>query len=693
MSPSSRLNRQPSSHVESSLHAAGYTASSGSERRHARGGTHGFLRRMLSVKDHRGVSSLQSGPLSDSDSVTTIRTNGPLALPLNLVDDDDFASDLLESISDVFQHNSGARDTIKHNHDAAYSAVQLCDPRSPLVASTDSLPQSLDFSLATASDDSETRSTFFFSDQPIEVPIRSPGSALAREEFYDVTDDDDNEWPSLDMPTPMYRASFADEFETNAVVAPRAYLAHDVPSYSWPFATTSISEDLEGELQQQLAVAMHGASARAADRTNHTAARLRDTVATQSPGERQAACMVCTACQQAVQEDSIVRVRNNRIVHLECCRDSPPPSYDATHSSLNATPRDLAMLESPFAHSDVCGSNGFYPRRPRLLPGLMRSPNFSVFAPFNPSPDRTESSTSPVRRPSSIFPSPGSHSAEVANCYGHCCAPTGTNHWPPYHTCLPVEVWEDILSLLLDEPEALLACAFVCKAWYACCRQHLSLGVLQLRHHSDVIRLSRYVRAHRAFAGREFVTIQGGVGRSLLHLPTFTALLAGRMPHLGSLFIEDGVWWTGMTDDGFFTRVASFASVVRLSLNDVTFPSTTVFARFVCALEQLEELYCVNIKTVKKRTGRELFLPLRHSSKLSHFTLVGSQVHDIIDFVVASGLSQRITDLCLHVGSVDYRSFAHLDAVAYRDLFSACWSLRTLHLQLRDAAVAKTHAT
>ncbi|TFY54016.1 hypothetical protein EVJ58_g9112 [Rhodofomes roseus] len=162
------------------------------------------------------------------------------------------------------------------------------------------------------------------------------------------------------------------------------------------------------------------------------------------------------------------------------------------------------------------------------------------------------------------------------------------------------------------------------------------------------------------------------------------------MPHLGSLFIEGGVWWTGMTDDGFFTRVASFASVVRLSLNDVTFPSTTVFARFVCALEQLEELYCVNIKTVKKRTGRELFLPLRHSSKLSHFTLVGSQVHDIIDFVVASGLSQRLTDLCLHVGSVDYRSFAHLDAVAYRDLFSACWSLRTLHLQLRDAAVAKT---
>ncbi|KZT67364.1 hypothetical protein DAEQUDRAFT_397811 [Daedalea quercina L-15889] len=255
------------------------------------------------------------------------------------------------------------------------------------------------------------------------------------------------------------------------------------------------------------------------------------------------------------------------------------------------------------------------------------------------------------------------------------------------HLSLPIELWEMVIDSLIDEPQALLACAFVCKAWFVRCRMHLTLGVLQLGHHRDVIRLSRFVRAHHAFAKREFVSIQGSTlaSKSLAHLPMFTAQLAGRMPCLESLFIEHGVWRTGMTDVGFFTRVASFTSISRLTLNDVTLPSTSIFAQLVCALGRLVELYCVNVKTVKKRSGERLCLPLTRHSRLSHLTLVGPHVHDIIEFLVDGGLAQRLSDLTLHVGHVGYQHFIHMDAVAYRELLAACWCLRVLHLRVRAA--------
>ncbi|EPT02982.1 hypothetical protein FOMPIDRAFT_1099718, partial [Fomitopsis schrenkii] len=160
---------------------------------------------------------------------------------------------------------------------------------------------------------------------------------------------------------------------------------------------------------------------------------------------------------------------------------------------------------------------------------------------------------------------------------------------------LPPEVWDMVIDLLLDEPRTLIACAFVCKTWFPHCRMHLSQGVLRITSHHDVFRLSKYVRAHQAFAKRELVSICGGADRSLLHLPTFTALLAGRMPCLESLIIERGVWRNGMTDVGFFTRVASFASISRLTLNDIIFPSTSIFAQFICSFERLSELYLVNV--------------------------------------------------------------------------------------------------
>lgn len=325
----------------------------------------------------------------------------------------------------------------------------------------------------------------------------------------------------------------------------------------------------------------------------------------------------CTVCGQSVQDDNIIGVEDVRALHLQCCRDSPPPTY----SSESLYHRRL---------KSVTGAGGL----------LCRDD-----VPFS-----ADGRSSPH--------DPGN--------------------------TLPMELWEMVIDLLIDEPAALISCAFVCKSWYSRCRTYLSQGVLQLNTHYDVLRLSRYIRAHRAFANRVLVTVRGGTDGSLSHLPTFTALLAGRMPCLESLQVEQGVWRTGMTDIDFFTRMASFASISRLTLNAITLPSTSIFAQLVCSLEQLEELYLIDVRICKKQTRAQLHLPLTCRSKLCHLTVTGPQVHDLVEFFTAANLAKRLVDLTLHVGFVSYRRIVWLDAGAYHGLLAACQSLRNLHLQYRD---------
>lgn len=318
----------------------------------------------------------------------------------------------------------------------------------------------------------------------------------------------------------------------------------------------------------------------------------------------------CSICGQSVQDDNTIRVEDNRALHLQCCRDIPPPSYTSEssyHSALNGVQPSFQTRQNP---------------------GDPRS-------------------------------------------------------------ALPTELWEMIIDALVDDPKALITCASVCKSWYSRSWMQLSQGVQHLGHRRDVLRLSKYVRAHRTFANREQVTIRGGADGSLAHLPAFTALLAGRMPRLQFLEVEHGVWRTGMTDVGFFTRVASFAFISRLTLNAVTFPSTSIFAQFVCSFERLAELYLIGVRTIKNRTGPQLHLPLTCRSKLCHLTLIGPDVHDLVKFFIAGNLATRLVSLNLHIGSISCQHIVWLDAGAYHNLLSACQSIRALHLQYCDGDKTK----
>ncbi|EPS99565.1 hypothetical protein FOMPIDRAFT_1099805, partial [Fomitopsis schrenkii] len=57
---------------------------------------------------------------------------------------------------------------------------------------------------------------------------------------------------------------------------------------------------------------------------------------------------------------------------------------------------------------------------------------------------------------------------------------------------------------------------------------------------------------------------------SVPHLGAFAAMLAGRVPNVTSLAIEDAVWTVGATRPDDFTYFVAFRSVDTLVLDGVT---------------------------------------------------------------------------------------------------------------------------
>ncbi|KAH9930307.1 uncharacterized protein B0H18DRAFT_994309 [Fomitopsis serialis] len=677
----------PPSRSAINQHTTKPTKSPRGQPRHALGGPRRILRRIRSIIEHD--NDPKSRLRQSADAHVSAGTNGAGSPTLYLhnigENEDSLSSDLLRSISSVFDRDSSnGNETGGDAPDAFWAAQRRGDHHAyAALASTDSLPLSIDASVTTASDVTEIQSIYSLNPLDGDVSVRVADPSLPPEWFHEVIPEEQEEMAEgafavIQVPN-CYLYHGTHGYNERSPVCSRQQVPNLLPSHTVA-ASSSPSYLIDNGLQGLAEDASRLFEFLGAAQQVPESGSSQDVIPSQA-STTQGVPMVCVACQQAVQEDSIVRVRDGRIVHLECCLDSYPPSYSSTcptsdrqisfsePSPMCSTPCTPASLDTGWARSSSWSIPSLLipDARNATRPPWLLSTHTSPLTSYLPRTRRVEGPN--IRDPYSTAPFA-------------CLAPSDIS--------LPIELWEEIIDSLLDEPEALLACAFVCKAWYARCRMHLSLGVLQLGHRRDVVRLSRYVRAHRAFARREFVTVQGDAGRSLSHLTAFSAQLAGRMQRLESLYIEHGVWRTGMTDVGFFTRVASFTSVVRLTLNDVTFPSTSIFAQFVCALEQLVELYCINSKTMKKRTGQQLFLPLRRSSRLAHFTLVGSQVYDIIGFFIASDLAAKLTDLTLHVGYVGYRHFMHLDAVAYRELLCACRSLRALHLQSRDVALPNT---
>ncbi|PCH41670.1 hypothetical protein WOLCODRAFT_58712, partial [Wolfiporia cocos MD-104 SS10] len=166
-----------------------------------------------------------------------------------------------------------------------------------------------------------------------------------------------------------------------------------------------------------------------------------------------------------------------------------------------------------------------------------------------------------------------------------------------------IEVWELVINMLRDEPRALMACELVCKRWSKRCQYFLrklaSMSILS--DQKEVVVWAKTIHAMSRHGHRvKRVHISGDTEhkdntRSLSHLGTFTAMLAGCLPNLRELFIKYGHWYAGTIHGNVFLHFTAFSGIVDLRLLDVTFPSIATFGRLICSLRSLCELKLENV--------------------------------------------------------------------------------------------------
>ncbi|PCH36581.1 hypothetical protein WOLCODRAFT_157285 [Wolfiporia cocos MD-104 SS10] len=149
-----------------------------------------------------------------------------------------------------------------------------------------------------------------------------------------------------------------------------------------------------------------------------------------------------------------------------------------------------------------------------------------------------------------------------------------------------------------DQPEVMAVCGRVCMAWRTITARyvHRSLHLYNtLCSPTEVLRFSQLSRAGM-LRSMESVTVSGSssdsrTNGSLAHVARFVAMLAGNVPPaLRELRLERGEW-TVENPGSLFFSLATFTPITRLKLDDVAFPSISVFGRLVCALSRLEKLH------------------------------------------------------------------------------------------------------
>ncbi|TFY52409.1 hypothetical protein EVJ58_g10036 [Rhodofomes roseus] len=172
---------------------------------------------------------------------------------------------------------------------------------------------------------------------------------------------------------------------------------------------------------------------------------------------------------------------------------------------------------------------------------------------------------------------------------------------------------------LAGNPELLVlrSCALVCRDWYFHTWYHLR-GRVYLRDRNDVRSLSRTLRERPRLRGVvQQVVISGHTSgqRSVIqHLGTFTAMLAGKLPELSTITIEDADWTVGSMRMDDFGYIATFHLVHTLIIFKVTVSSIAQLARLISSLPGLRDLYCLNVDCSQKHPVSHVSLPLNSAS-------------------------------------------------------------------------------
>lgn len=214
---------------------------------------------------------------------------------------------------------------------------------------------------------------------------------------------------------------------------------------------------------------------------------------------------------------------------------------------------------------------------------------------------------------------------------------------------VPIEIWERIIDHLWYEHESLQSCSLVCKQWQYRSRFHLVKRV-HLQTRTQVGEMAKLVRTSASMGVTvEDVVITGGgklngEWKTIPHLGTFAAMLAGYLPHLRRLEIRNAKWRSGEIKPKAFIYLSSFTSVTLLIFHSVTFPNVMTFARMVCALPNVDDLECRSVDFSDNRVNVSA-LPRSPLTQLWSLNLNGPSSCYIIDVLIVAKIAVYLHDL------------------------------------------------
>ncbi|PCH38785.1 hypothetical protein WOLCODRAFT_161819 [Wolfiporia cocos MD-104 SS10] len=239
---------------------------------------------------------------------------------------------------------------------------------------------------------------------------------------------------------------------------------------------------------------------------------------------------------------------------------------------------------------------------------------------------------------------------------------------------LPIEMWYYIIDLLYEEPETLLQCRLVCKAWYEKCVSRLDrpTGVIYSLEDADMlIRLTRTVPRFRDFV--EFLTFMGKPSNwtnpvvELNWLGDAIAMLAGQdLPKLKRIEIKLAQIKAETLRPDFFTQLSTFTTITHLALLITELPSIAFFGRFVCSFQGLEDLDLQMIRL----TSSDPPVPLRRRwnipKKLENIALRVPDKRFMADASVAliqTTLTTSCNKFTISYGMLNADDYPHLNIV------------------------------
>ncbi|TFY61168.1 hypothetical protein EVJ58_g4685 [Rhodofomes roseus] len=91
-------------------------------------------------------------------------------------------------------------------------------------------------------------------------------------------------------------------------------------------------------------------------------------------------------------------------------------------------------------------------------------------------------------------------------------------------------------------------------------------------------------------------------------------MLAGKLPELLTITIQDAEWTIGLMRVEDFGYLAAFHLVHTLDITNVTVSSIAQLARLISALPAMRHLYCVNVDCSQKHPVSPVSLPLNSAN-------------------------------------------------------------------------------